>query len=283
MPWFKVDDAFHSHPKAMSAGNAALGLWVVAGSWSSANLTDGFVPDYVLPRLVSSEANGEASASVLASRLVEANLWRQVRGGYRFHDWDHFQPSAGEEKEKRRKRSEAGRKGGLASGKTRSKPRSNDEAFASPSVEAKTNPEPEPVPSTSPNGEVRETSEIAERSRPDVDELCGRLRDRVYGNGAKRPTVTKKWRTEARLLLDRDGRDHDQALRLIDWATSHHFWASNILSMPKFREKYDQLLMQAKREHQQQAPKPHPTDVAVARLLSGNTPTLRALPGGEAS
>lgn len=28
MPWFRVDDDFALHPKAIAAGNAALGLWV---------------------------------------------------------------------------------------------------------------------------------------------------------------------------------------------------------------------------------------------------------------
>ena len=89
-------------------------------------------------------------------------------------------------------------------------------------------------------------------ARSDVDELCARLRDRVIANGAK-ATITKQWRTEARHLLDRDKRDHAQALRLIDWATSNDFWRTNILSMPKFRAKYDQLLLQAKRETQPRA------------------------------
>jgi hypothetical protein len=89
-----------------------------------------------------------------------------------------------------------------------------------------------------------------ESARPDVDELCERLRDRVVANGAK-AAVTAKWRADARLMLDRDGRDFQQAKRLIDWATSHDFWASNILSMPKFRAQYDKLLLQAKREGRQ--------------------------------
>jgi hypothetical protein len=85
MTWFKVDDSFHSHPKVLAASPAALGLWVVAGSWSGANLSDGLVPDHVLPRLLPDSAE-------LARELVAAGLWKRVRGGYRFHDWDHFNP-----------------------------------------------------------------------------------------------------------------------------------------------------------------------------------------------
>lgn len=81
MVWFKVDDRFHSHPKTTAASLAAIGLWAVAGSWSSDHLTDGFVPDHQLPSLT-------RGATDLAGELVAAGLWRRVRGGYRFHEWD---------------------------------------------------------------------------------------------------------------------------------------------------------------------------------------------------
>lgn len=81
MPWFKVDDTFHSHPKATAASLAALGLWAVAGSWSGGHRQDGLVPDHVV-RLLS---RGESD---LADELVAVGLWRRTRGGYRFHQWD---------------------------------------------------------------------------------------------------------------------------------------------------------------------------------------------------
>lgn len=84
--WFKVSDDFHSHPKAMAAGSAAVGLWALAGSWSSANSQGGFVPDYVLPRL-------SEDSTALARKLVAAGLWMKVKGGYRFHEWDERNPS----------------------------------------------------------------------------------------------------------------------------------------------------------------------------------------------
>lgn len=86
MTWFKVDDSFHSHPKTMATELAALGLWVVAGSWSGANLTDGFIPDHVILRLSAGQAG-------LADALVSTGLWKRTKGGYRFHEWAEFQPS----------------------------------------------------------------------------------------------------------------------------------------------------------------------------------------------
>jgi hypothetical protein len=139
MTWFKVDDSFHAHPKVLATEADALGLWVIAGAWSSAHLTDGFVPGHALTRLL-------PDSDVLARKLVAAGLWRRTKGGYQFHDWSDFQPSANEVKAMREKRAIAGRKGGMASGKARSKSGSNRqanaEAVASPIVEPPTRPDP---------------------------------------------------------------------------------------------------------------------------------------------
>lgn len=79
MPWFPVDDRFHSHPKAVAAGTPALGLWVRAGSWCSEHLTDGFVPE-AIARLYGTKT--------MATALVRVGLWHRVDGGYAFHEWE---------------------------------------------------------------------------------------------------------------------------------------------------------------------------------------------------
>lgn len=145
MTWFKVDDRLHAHPKALATSLAALGLWTAAGSWSSDHLTDGFMPDHVIPLL-------SRGTSELADELVAAGLWRRVKGGYRFHQWhedsdgSRRNPTKKEVEEERRKKADAGRKGGLASGKARSKPpappKADAEAPASGLVEPPTRPDP---------------------------------------------------------------------------------------------------------------------------------------------
>lgn len=110
MPWFQVDDQLPVHKKVMAAGNAAMGLWVRAGSWCQQNLTGGFVPTHVVKTL---GTFGQAKA------LVTAGLWHPVTGGYHFHDWDEHQMSVDEIRERKRKRAEAGRLGGKASGESR--------------------------------------------------------------------------------------------------------------------------------------------------------------------
>ena len=100
--------------------------------------------------------------------------------------------------------------------------------------------------------EVKEAPAKPERDpnadRPDVDRLCARLADRIAANGANRPNITRKWKDAARLMLDNDNRTENQVRNMIDWCQDHEFWHTVILSMPKLREKYDQLKMQANRE-----------------------------------
>lgn len=84
MPWFKVDDTLAFHHKSVAAGNAAMGLWVRAGSWSMQTLSDGFIPDVILAQL---------GTTPQAKRLVEVGLWDRLPTGYAFHEWDQRQPS----------------------------------------------------------------------------------------------------------------------------------------------------------------------------------------------
>lgn len=48
MAWFKVDDKLHSHPKLYRASLRAMGLWVLAGSWCSDQLTDGVLASKIV-------------------------------------------------------------------------------------------------------------------------------------------------------------------------------------------------------------------------------------------
>lgn len=89
MPWFKVDDGLHSHPKPRRAGLAAMGLWALGGSWSAQHAQEGFVPDW----FIASWPQGRKRAK----ELTDAGLWvegeRDGEAGCWFHDWEHFQPS----------------------------------------------------------------------------------------------------------------------------------------------------------------------------------------------
>lgn len=131
MTWFKVDDTLAFHRKVVAAGVSAMGLWVRAGSWCAQTLTDGFVPEHMVPAL----ADGDVG---LAGRLVEAGLWRRVKGGYTFHEWAERQPSRQSVEDRRAVRAAAGRIGGVRSGQVRRAKQSKPEANASLLLEAPT-------------------------------------------------------------------------------------------------------------------------------------------------
>lgn len=96
MTWFKVDDSLAFHRKVVKAGNAAMGLWVRAGSWAAQQLTDGHVPDHMIAVL---------GTPAQARKLVTAGLWERVDDGYVFHDWteDGRNPTRSEIVERRSK------------------------------------------------------------------------------------------------------------------------------------------------------------------------------------
>jgi hypothetical protein len=97
--WFKVDDKFHGSDPVKRIPReyrvAAIGLWTLAGSWSSDHLKDGYVPDHIIDDL--------GGSSDVADRLCApgVKLWRKVKGGYRFNDWAKWQPTREQVEEKR--------------------------------------------------------------------------------------------------------------------------------------------------------------------------------------
>jgi hypothetical protein len=58
-----------------------------------------------------------------------------------------------------------------------------------------------------------------------------------------KPSQERQWAMTADRMLRLDGRQPEQIAELIRWAQRDEFWCSNILSMEKLREKFDQLEM----------------------------------------
>ncbi len=156
MVWFIVDDGFSEHPKTLAMSRtarlAAIGLWTMSGIWSSRQLTDGRLSS----ALVIEKGGRRAQIQV----LVASGLWHDAdshcshgphhcpgvpdRDGLVFHDWFDWQRSRERILTDRRRKADAGRAGGKASGQAR-RGRSGSiiEAPASPVVEP---PVPHPYP-----------------------------------------------------------------------------------------------------------------------------------------
>ena len=106
MPWVKLTDDWYDDPKVINAGDSAAWLWVVGLSWCARNLTDGIIPANQIARLTTLEDPHSAAA-----RAVEADLFRQVDGGYEVVNYLRFQPPRAEVIAKREKEAERKRNG----------------------------------------------------------------------------------------------------------------------------------------------------------------------------
>ena len=93
----------HSHPKMRGLDMASRGLWVTAGSWCAAYMTDGEISEREMKLLGGTRRQAE--------KLVAAGLWRLVDDApgarrYAFHDWAEFQPTRAETTAKRQRDAE---------------------------------------------------------------------------------------------------------------------------------------------------------------------------------
>lgn len=94
MPWVKIDDGFHDHPKIKLIGLDGAGLLVSLTTWSSRHLTDGVVPEQVIRDM----CGHHRRFNTLLTRLIKAGCLRKCPGGttkkYRIHDYLEYNDSA---------------------------------------------------------------------------------------------------------------------------------------------------------------------------------------------
>ena len=98
MPWFRLDDSFHSHPKVIAAGNEAIGLYVRCGTYAAEHSTDGIISEDIAVLYGASDTGsrrnpGTGKPETLAETLIRTTLWRRVRGGWKMPDYLDYNPS----------------------------------------------------------------------------------------------------------------------------------------------------------------------------------------------
>lgn len=84
--------------------------------------------------------------------------------------------------------------------------------------------------------------------REDVAEVCRIVADHVTLVTGSAPRVGARWEQQARLMLDADGHTVDDVRAVMAWVSASAFWAPNVLSVPKLREKWPTLVGQARRD-----------------------------------
>lgn len=264
--YVKVHDGLPDHPKIIEAGGEAGWLYICGLAYASRQLTDGVIPKRLVPRLTDG-SKPEASASA----LLRVGLWHEGvhdcsrcpqpgPEAYVIHDYLDHQRSASEVADLRAKRSAAGQRGGRRSGESRravSTGEANGEALASDLVKqnrSKTEAETETETEVKEKNSRTPTEPDNAPLRHDVERVCKHLAAAIEKGGSRRPAVTKKWRSDIRLLIDKDGISTEQAIAAIDWAHANDFWQAHILSPAKLRAKYDTLRRQAVAEQRKTRP-----------------------------
>lgn len=271
MTWLKLNDQFFDHPVTLRAGEKATLLHLQGLAYCSRHLTDGKIPREALPGLTK-----VARPRELARVLVDVGLWVERKTSYEIRNYLVDQRSAKEVVTERKKgrervrqfrsRTEQSPVGTGASNADvtalperysavsnadvtggRGRGRGISKSFKPSSSEVLKNNPPKPTPApkekaqASPGPVKNPLPSVAAGSNPAAERLCSLLAGLVEANGAKRPAITRAWLDAARLLLERDERPLEEAERLIRWCQADGFWRANILSLPKFGEKYDQL------------------------------------------
>lgn len=127
MTWARFDDRYPWHRKVRTLTDAAFRMDVSAVCWCSENLTDGVIEAEYLT-LVSDVRNPKK----VAAELVRAGRWHDANhvcemcpvippGAHIVHDYLDYNPTREKVEKDREQRRKAGERGGVASGKARSK------------------------------------------------------------------------------------------------------------------------------------------------------------------
>ncbi len=159
MPWVRLDEEFARHPKVVAAGPLGMAMQVAALCYCNTYLTDGFVPRSVVSGLLDLEGLGmrmwagelvgggeDATWKLVVEDLLEVELWDEVPGGYRIHDYHDYQPSKEQVLKEREQKKRAGQKGGKASAQARASARGQAAAQAPARAQAQAESKPVPVP-----------------------------------------------------------------------------------------------------------------------------------------
>jgi hypothetical protein len=255
MAWARLDDRFHDNRKIKRVWRrcpAAVGLHVMAITYSAGHLTDGFIDtDFVEDRMPTTKQRDKA-----VECLIDAGLWHPADEGWVINDFAEFNMTREAAAAKHAAKAEAGRKGALArwgdsndmAGAMAADSSSHDGSIA--------NDAPDPTRTFK---EANASSSGAERadkeSRKATDDDLTNCR--LFGELARsrNPKVkipkakTGEWATwlrEMRLLRSADENSPADIERVIRWlftdpSQDAMFWGTTIQAPSGLREHFAQV------------------------------------------
>jgi len=249
----QFDVGYLDNPKIMDVFDAspiAVCMHIASVLYCAQHLTDGVVASGAMQR----KAGGTAADTQI---LIDADLWHLPTHGCKFcpqppdgkvyvHDYtEHNRTSDGV-----KRASQAGKKGAEAMWEKKRAAQESDANRMRTAYEPHSDPESDSDEIAMPREKERKRereeakASSSEPSRPDVEQVIASFSELLKANDVKHKPG-QSWRTATRLLIDKDGYTPDQILYVARFATADEFWKSNILSIPKLREKFEALKIKA--------------------------------------
>jgi len=226
-PYAPLSATYYYDDAILEAGEKAEILFVRTLAFLSSAASDGYVTERQLVKVIGA---GLTRVPDRVRALCSVGLISATPGGYVVRSWSKWNKTT-EEIGKYLKRDRE-RKANVSAAKQDNSARNPEGIRADSATQITTS-----------NNKSIQIKDVT-LTRPDVSRLCTILADLIESNGSKRPEVGKAWLDAARLMLDTDNRPLNEALSLIQWSQADPFWRANILSMAKFRSKYDTLRLQ---------------------------------------
>jgi hypothetical protein len=251
MEYVKLGSLYYADPKIMRLSPDAECLFTrslaFCGNAESAGFIELGTEIFFGARLKTTQAREESIAE-----LVETGLWTTCEGGWEITRWAKWQDEVDYLSEKRKRDREYRRE----KRETEKLDRVDRQSYDL-STDSRTQPSTTVAPKER-RGEERREEDYSKVGlspdgpkkdhHPETDRLCRLLNDLIVANGNRPKQVTEKWRNSCDLLISKDKIPVTEIERLIRWSQKSKFWKSNIMSMPKFREKYDTLRMQSEEQ-----------------------------------
>lgn len=262
MKFIKLGTRYYLAAPVLQLSADAEVAFVRSKAYSGGEETSGFVPAPVLALLV--RGYTPAKGRRIAAELVQAGLWVAAEGGWTLPGWDEEQAEleaivqrrAVDAERQRRHRATAAASRDASRDMSRDSPETSRDASVDSLSRARDRDreteeeEEQTLSSDSADAEPDGGAQPEPIVRADVEQLCRLLVEQLVAHGYRKPNITKRWRQQARLLLDTDGVSLDLAEHVLRWAIQDSFWGPNIQSMPTFREKFPVLRARRKAEYE---------------------------------